>query len=209
MKFLRNILDELHPQFIEGGKYEKLYPLYEALDTFAFTPGEVSTGSTHVRDSMDMKRLMVTVVISLIPVTLMGIWNAGYQAITVLAEQNVGSWADVDGWRAAVMNTVGLGLDPSSLANNLIYGALFFLPIYAITMFVGGHIELIFAIIRKHEINEGGFWRYWQKFPERSLDFQSISLFCLPRKPFWGRDLGSSRWSYCCYIFGVSSGRRY
>ncbi len=155
MKFLRNILDELHPQFIEGGKYEKLYPLYEALDTFAFTPGEVSTGSTHVRDSMDMKRLMVTVVISLIPVTLMGIWNAGYQAITVLAEQNVGSWADVDGWRAAVMNAVGLSLDPSSLANNLIYGALFFLPIYAITMFVGGHIELIFAIIRKHEINEG------------------------------------------------------
>ena len=76
MKFLRNILDDLHPQFTDGGKYEKLYPLYEALDTFAFTPGEVSTGSTHVRDSMDMKRLMVTVVIALIPVTLMGIWNA-------------------------------------------------------------------------------------------------------------------------------------
>ena len=77
MNFLRNILDDLHPQFVEGGKLERLYPLYEALDTFAFTPGEVTTGSTHVRDSMDIKRLMVTVVVSLIPVTLMGMWNTG------------------------------------------------------------------------------------------------------------------------------------
>ena len=155
MKFLRNILDDLHPQFTDGGKYEKLYPLYEALDTFAFTPGEVSTGGTHVRDSMDMKRLMVTVVIALIPVTLMGIWNAGYQAILALAEQNISSWADVSGWRAAIMNAAGFSLDSSSIASNFIYGALFFLPIYAVTMFVGGHIEVIFAIIRKHEINEG------------------------------------------------------
>ncbi|MBP95611.1 NADH:ubiquinone reductase (Na(+)-transporting) subunit B [Candidatus Poribacteria bacterium] len=155
MKFLRNILDDLHPQFTDGGKYEKLYPLYEALDTFAFTPGEVSTGGTHVRDGMDMKRLMVTVVIALIPVTLMGIWNAGYQAVLALAEQNISSWADVSGWRAVIMNAAGFSLDSSSIASNFIYGALFFLPIYAVTMFVGGHIEVIFAIIRKHEINEG------------------------------------------------------
>ena len=173
MKFLRNILDDLHPQFTDGGKYEKLYPLYEALDTFAFTPGEVSTGGTHVRDGMDMKRLMVTVVIALIPVTLMGIWNAGYQAILALAEQNISSWADVSGWRATIMNAAGFSLDSSSVASNFIYGALFFLPIYAVTMFVGGHIEVIFAIIRKHEINEG--------FLVSGLPNNSVFKGCAPK----------------------------
>ena len=155
MNFLRNILDDLHPQFVEGGKLERLYPLYEALDTFAFTPGEVTTGSTQVRDSMDIKRLMVTVVVSLIPVTLMGMWNTGYQAVKVLSAQSVNSWAGVGGWQASVMGLLGLGVNPGDIVSNFIYGALFFLPVYIVTVAVGGGIEATFALVRKHEINEG------------------------------------------------------
>ena len=155
MNFLRNILDDLHPQFVEGGKLERLYPLYEALDAFAFTPGEVTTGSTHVRDSMDIKRLMVTVVVSLIPVTLMGMWNTGYQAVKVLSAQSINSWAGVGGWQASVMGLLGLGMNPGDIISNFIYGALFFLPVYIVTVAIGGGIEATFALVRKHEINEG------------------------------------------------------
>tara|TARA_B100000029_G_scaffold193123_1_gene191239 strand:+ start:4049 stop:5260 length:1212 start_codon:yes stop_codon:yes gene_type:complete len=152
MKVLRDFLDQVHPKFSKGGKLEKLYPLYEALDTFAYTPGEVAEGKTHVRDGMDLKRLMVTVVVALIPVTLMAMWNTGYQANKVLAAQELTS---VEGWRGMVMAALGLGFDPNNFVDNFVYGALFFLPVYIVTMTAGGIVEVIFATVRKHEVNEG------------------------------------------------------
>ena len=77
MKFLRKQLDKLAPNFEKGGKLEKWYPLYEAADSFMFTPGHRSKAGAHVRDGIDMKRLMMTVVIALIPATLMAFWNTG------------------------------------------------------------------------------------------------------------------------------------
>ena len=138
MKVLRDFLDQVHPKFSKGGKLEKLYPLYEALDTFAYTPGEVAEGKTHVRDGMDLKRLMVTVVVALIPVTLMAMWNTGYQANKVLAAQGLTS---VEGWRGMVMTALGLGFDPSNLVDNFVYGSLFFLPAYIVTMTAGGTVS--------------------------------------------------------------------
>ncbi len=152
MKALRDFLDQIHPTFSKGGKLEKLYPLYEALDTFAYTPGEVTEGKTHVRDGMDLKRLMVTVVIALIPVTLMAMWNTGYQANLVLASKGL---TTVEDWRGAAMAAMGLAFDPNSFLSNFVYGALFFLPVYIVTMTAGGIVEGIFATVRKHEINEG------------------------------------------------------
>lgn len=152
MKVLRDFLDQIHPKFSKGGKLEKFYPLYEALDTFAYTPGEVATGKTHVRDGMDLKRLMVTVVIALIPVTLMAMWNTGYQANKVLMAQGLTS---VEGWRGMVMSTLGLGFDPNNLIDNFVYGSLFFIPVYIVTMTAGGIAEALFSTVRKHEINEG------------------------------------------------------
>ena len=152
MKALRDFLDQMHPKFSKGGKLEKLYPLYEALDTFAYTPGEVTEGKTHVRDGMDLKRLMVTVVIALIPVTLMAMWNTGYQANLVLASKGI---ASVEDWRGAAMAAMGLAFDPNNFLSNFVYGALFFLPVYIVTMTAGGIVEGIFATVRKHEINEG------------------------------------------------------
>ena len=85
MKFLRNMLDKLHPLFDKGGKLERLYPLYEAGDTFLFTPGHVAKGLTHIRDAIDLKRMMTMVVIALIPCVLMAFWNTGYQANLAIA----------------------------------------------------------------------------------------------------------------------------
>ena len=136
MKFLRNTLDKVEPLFEKGGKFERLYPVYEAADTFLFTPGHRTKTGPHVRDGIDLKRMMIMVVIALIPCTLFGMWNVGFQH-----ERATTDWA----------------LSPAG-ANHLqclIYGAFKFIPIYAVTIIVGGTLEAIFSLIRKHEINEG------------------------------------------------------
>ena len=79
MKFLRNIVDSVKPHFEKGGRFDKLYPAVEAFETFLFVPGETTSHGVHVRDAMDMKRTMITVVIALIPTLLFGMWNVGYQ----------------------------------------------------------------------------------------------------------------------------------
>ena len=151
MKILRNVLDDLHPLFDKGGKLEKFYALYEAIDTFAFTPGDVTQGNTHVRDGMDLKRLMITVAIALVPCILMACYNTGFQANSVLAAQGL----TASGWRADIIAMIGLGHDPASLINNFVYGLTFFLPVFIVTNVVGGLCEGIFASVRNHEINEG------------------------------------------------------
>ena len=87
MQALRNALDRVHPYFdkSQDGPFAFAYPVYEALDTFLYTPGEVSHGTTHVRDAIDLKRMMITVVAALVPVVLFGMWNVGYQANTAIA----------------------------------------------------------------------------------------------------------------------------
>lgn len=152
MKPLRSLLDRLHNQFKEDGKWGRLYPLYEAADTFLYTPGTVTRGRAHIRDAMDLKRMMSIVVVALLPCMLMAMYNAGYQANLALeATEN----AKVEGWHGAVMNSLGLTHDPNNILADIAYGALFFLPLYAVTIVAGGTCELIFSIVRKHEINEG------------------------------------------------------
>lgn len=155
MKPLRDAFDRVHPFFAKGGLLEKAYPMYEALDTFLFTPGETAKGRTHVRDNIDLKRMMITVVFALIPVTLFGMWNTGYQANTAIQEMTAANM-DVDfDWHHTVHTAIGLGHNPANHVDNFVYGAIFFIPIYAVCMFVGGHVELVFSVLRGHEINEG------------------------------------------------------
>jgi Na+-transporting NADH:ubiquinone oxidoreductase subunit B len=155
MKALRSFLDQLHPWFAEGGKLHRLYPMYEALDTFLYTPGTVTKGSTHVRDALDLKRMMSMVVVALIPCVLMAMWNTGYQANRAIAAIEAAGGEVAFDWHHTVQSFLGLGHDPSSLLDNFVYGAIYFIPIYAVCMFVGGHIELLFSIVRGHEVNEG------------------------------------------------------
>ncbi|HBJ33750.1 MAG TPA: NADH:ubiquinone reductase (Na(+)-transporting) subunit B [Planctomycetaceae bacterium] len=155
MQALRDALDRVHPYFAKGGILEKAYPVYEALDTFLYTPGETAKKVTHVRDSIDLKRMMSMVVLSLIPVTLFGMWNVGYQANQAITKMEAAEVPYEFDWHHTVHTALGFGHDPANFLDNFVYGAIFFIPMYAVCMFVGGHIELVFSVLRGHEINEG------------------------------------------------------
>ena len=96
MKFLREFLDNQERHFRKGGKLERFFSVYEMVDTFLYTPGEVTKESTHVKDSLDLKRMMITVVIALIPCILFSLYNTGLQAN--LALEHLGESAAI-GWR--------------------------------------------------------------------------------------------------------------
>jgi len=149
MKLFERLLDRLAPKFLKGGPLERWYPLYEALDTFLFASSRVTERAPHVRDAVDMKRIMVTVLISLIPCVVMAMWNTGFQANSALASMGI---SIPEGWRGAVMASIGC--DPASHLSNLVHGSLYFLPIYLVTMIVGGIWELVFNLIRGHEMSE-------------------------------------------------------
>lgn len=151
MKVLRDYLDSVHPTFDKGGKLEKFYPLYEMIDTFIYTPGETAKGNVHVRDALDLKRLMSTVAIALMPCILVAMYNTGMQANDVI----MATGANPEGWRASLLMMLGLAFDPSNIISNILHGALYFVPIFLVTQVAGGLCEVVFATIRKHEINEG------------------------------------------------------
>ena len=151
MKFLRDMLDKQRPLFEKGGRFEKLHPLFEANETFLFTPGRVTEGASHVRDGIDLKRMMTVVVVALLPCMVMAMYNTGYQA-NLAIEGGAAAWAS---WQTTVYEAMGLPHSSSNFFACLIYGALFFLPIYIMTLAAGGFWEVLFAIVRKHEVNEG------------------------------------------------------
>lgn len=130
MKSLRNYLDKIKPRFQKGGKFEKLQSTFEAFETFLFVPNRVTTQGSHIRDALDMKRTMSTVIVALIPALLFGMWNTGYQYYLSRGIE-VGFWATF--W----------------------FGFLKILPIIVVSYVVGLAIEFVFAQIRGHEVNEG------------------------------------------------------
>jgi len=152
MSRLRNYLDSIHPHFVKGGSYEKYYAIYEMVDTFLYTPKDVTSGTTHVRDAIDLKRIMTYVFIAALPCVMMAMWNTGHMANMAMAELSMTS---LDSWRGLVTNLVGY--NPDSLLANMVHGAMYYLPIYAVTVLVGGIWEVLFAIVRGHEVNEGFF----------------------------------------------------
>lgn len=130
MKALRNYIDKIKPQFVKGGKFEKLESTFEAFETFLFVSNKVTFKGSHIRDTMDMKRTMIVVVIAVIPALLFGMWNVGYQHFTSLGE-TVALWPAF--W----------------------YGFLKVLPLIIVAYVVGLGIEFAFAQMRGHEVNEG------------------------------------------------------
>ena len=152
MKVLRQLLDAAEPHFTHDGKLKPLYPIYELIDTFLYTPADVTKNASHVRDGIDLKRLMITVAVGLIPCIFMAMWNTGYQANLAMAHLGMES---ADGWRGVIIDIFGIGYDPTSLLANLVHGALFFVPVFLVCNMVGGFWEALFAMIRGHEVNEG------------------------------------------------------
>ncbi len=186
MKFLRKFLDKQEKHFVKGGKLQRLFPLYEAIDTFLYTPGKVTSGASHIRDAMDFKRMMMVVVIALLPAVIMGLYNIGYQANLELVSR-MGT-AAAQGWRIQLLTALGIGLNATNVFACFFHGLLYFLPVYIVTVVVGGTWEVIFATIRKHEIQEG--------FLVTSLLFP---LILPPAIPLWQVALGIS--------FGVVIGK--
>ncbi|MFC1757997.1 NADH:ubiquinone reductase (Na(+)-transporting) subunit B [Planctomycetota bacterium] len=152
MKFLRKILDGVEPAFKDGGKLSLLYPLYEAVDSFLYTTDDKTSTGSHIRDSLDLKRMMTMVIVALLPCIFMAFYNTGRQANLAIASDGVNV---LDTWRVGVLETIGCEFDPGSFLDNILHGAAYFLPVYVVCMAVGGICEVTFSFIRKHEINEG------------------------------------------------------
>ncbi len=150
MKILRNFLDKMEPHFTEG-KLKKAFPLYEAMDSFLYTPGIVTKSAPHIKDGLDLKRLMITVVYAMIPAVLFAFYNTGYHA----AKAFVANPGQKLLWQTDLAIALGITPDPASLIGNVLIGALYFLPVYIVTLAAGGFWEVVFAVVRKHEINEG------------------------------------------------------
>ena len=112
----------------------------------------MTKSSAHVRDGIDLKRIMITVWFCTFPAMFYGMYNIGYQANEVIA---AGGYS-LEGWRGTIVANLG-GFNPNSLWDNFLYGAVHFLPLYAITFIVGAFWEVLFAMKRGHEINEGFF----------------------------------------------------
>lgn len=182
---MRAILDSLEKFVKPGGRLEVLYPLYEAADTFLYTPGSTTKGASHVRDGLDVKRMMVTVVIALLPCVAMAVYNTGYQANLAISKGAL----PLDTWQTSLYQYLGYGaFDPTDIAACALHGALYYLPVLLVTFIVGGNLEGLFAVIRKHEINEG-FLVTGMLFP----------LVLPPTIPLWQVALGIS--------FGVIIGK--
>jgi Na+-transporting NADH:ubiquinone oxidoreductase subunit B len=154
MKPLRRLLDKAEPLFIKGGRLENFHALYEMVDTLFYSPPDLTRGSPHIRDAIDLKRVMIIVVFAATPAALIGMWNTGFQTNTALAAVGVEM---LPGWRETILLLLGAGHDPGSVYDNFMLGAVYFIPIYAVTMAAGGFWEVLFAGVRNHEVNEGFF----------------------------------------------------
>ena len=179
---LRKILDNVEHHFQEGGRFQKWYALYEVFDTFLYAPDSVTHSTAHVRDGVDLKRIMITVWFAAFPAMFYGMYNLGFQANSVMPPGQ-----GVEGWHGFLIELVG-AYDANSLWDCFWYGAVFFIPIYAVTFLVGIAWEILFAIRRGHEVNEGFF--------VTSILF---ALTCPPDIPLWQVALGIS--------FGVVIGK--
>ena len=152
IKNLRRWLDQREPDFLPGGKYEKYFSLYEMVDTLLYSPPNRTTSSPHVRDALDLKRVMGYVWLATFPIMFMACYNTGLQAN--LALQSLGL-EQAEGWRGVILNL--FGYNPDSFFANFMHGLLYFVPIYMTTFIVGGIAEVVFALVRGHEVNEGFF----------------------------------------------------
>ena len=185
MKAFRKFLDKQGKHFQKGGRLEKFYFFFEAIDVLFYTTDKVTRRGSHVRDAIDLKRMMVTVMAALIPAIVVALYNTGLQANLAIAGL---STVSVSSWQQAVISWLGIGFNPQNVWANVIHGALYFFPVYIITLAAGGFWEVLFACVRKHEVNEGFF-----------VTSMLFPLILPPTIPYWQVALGIS--------FGVVIGK--
>ena len=151
---LRAFVDRrIAPQFERGGKYHRFYVFYEMFDTMLYSPSSTTRATAHVRDGLDLKRVMMTVWFAALPALLFGMINVGYQANLQINEFG---YSPIPGWRTDLVAAL-TGFDHANWVANLLHGAVYYVPIFVVT-YLGGFIwEGLFAWKRGHEVNEGFF----------------------------------------------------
>lgn len=174
---VKKFMAKLAPHFEKGGKLENWYPLFEAVDTILYTPGKITYGPSFVRDGVDLKRIMITVWLCTFPAMFWGMWNVGSQATSAMLEFNL---APPEGWRGALLAQI-TAFNPQSIWDCFAYGAVYYIPLYFVIFVVGGFWEVLFALRRKHEVNEGFF-----------VSSVLFSLVIPPTLPLWQAALGIS-----------------
>lgn len=190
------LMKKFAPLFEKGGVLEKLFPLYEATFTLLYTPGVVTKGKTHVRDIIDLKRIMIIVWFAAFPAMFFGWYNVGAQTVMAFASlPNGNELASASyslfssDWRYALVQLLGGTLTTDAgVCSKMMIGAAYFLPIYIVVFAVGAFWEVLFCIVRRHEVNEGFF--------VTSILF---ALVVPPTVPLWQAALGIS--------FGVVIGK--
>ena len=130
MKLFKNLLESVKPHFEKGGKLEKMYPAYDAFETFLFVPNHTTNKGAHIRDAIDLKRTMFMVIIALIPCLLFGMWNVGHQYYLATGEEAL-------------------------FFDKFMLGFWKFLPLIIVSYVVGLTVEFAFAVYRGHQVNEG------------------------------------------------------
>ncbi|WP_279022746.1 NADH:ubiquinone reductase (Na(+)-transporting) subunit B [Gibbsiella quercinecans] len=182
---LKHFLEKIEPHFTPGGRLEKWYPLYEATATVFYTPGLVTHGASHVRDAIDLKRMMILVWLAVFPAMFWGMYNVGQQAVLALHHLYQGDQLQqvlAADWHYRLAQWLGASMAADAgWASNMLLGATYFVPIYAVVFLVGGFWEVLFATVRRHEINEGFF--------VTSILF---ALIVPPTLPLWQAALGIS-----------------
>ena len=150
---LRSFLDDIAPSFEKGGRFEALYPAYEAVDTALYTPASATAGASHVRDGLNLKRVMITVWLCAFLPVFVGSYFIGLNANEAM--QTLGM-TSVDNWRGIFLNGI-VSFDPNSIWDCLIHGLAYFIPLYIAVFVAGIAFEIWFASKRGHEVNEGYF----------------------------------------------------
>ena len=174
MKGLRNYINSIKPNFVGDGKYSKWFPLFDAVENFVFSTQTKTSNPVHVRDGVDIQKIMVIVWLSTFPAMFFGMYNLGAHSLEYLESINQLNTGD---WHHYLVSLVGY--DSSSFISKLWFGASYFMPIYITVFFVGIGWETLFAVVRKHEINEGAF-----------VSTVLFSLSCPPDLPLWQAALG-------------------
>ena len=172
--WLRSVNESIKPKFMPGGAQAKWFPIYDAIENFIFSSTHKTTNPIHVRDSIDIQRIMVIVWLAAFPAMFFGMYNIGNQTLEYLTL--VGS-ANTNDWHHVLINLVGYTND--SFISKMWIGAVYFVPIYAVTFAVGILWEILFAVVRKHEINEGLF-----------VSSILFALSCPPDLPLWQAAMG-------------------
>ena len=156
MNTLKRFFDSQRGHFIKGGRFEKYHPFFESIESIFFAPAEIAEAGPYVRDSLDVKRYMLLVIVALLPHLFFGIYNAGYQS--------------------HLASGLSLSFFPVVLK-----GLWIVMPLVMVSYAVGFFWEIVFAVVRKHQISEGLF-----------VSAMLFPLILPPTLPLWQAALGIS-----------------